>query len=709
MAAEHVSMKRQRVLDDFITKSKKANIDNEEQLQTTISSENCNKEQPETSSEDKQKPTSIENNSSNRLLHCWNASQQEYFLKKYEWLHIASNENVGCQWCSQVGSLNVESAKHSHVSLEWKSYSVKPHGTKKEILQASIRKKLKQHHESASHKKAGEIIKTGEKNVISKNIDVANEKFLKSTIHIFNTAYFIIKNNKPFTDFPNLIILQNENNVDLGITSHSRFMVPLIAKHISTEIRRNIFGKLITARSKISIIIDEASTVSHKSVLIIYLKSEVMDFEDSITIFIDLIELEETTSENIFKTLMTVLEKHGFDEQYLKENLIGFCSDGASVMLGKKSGVATRIEQKFPGICIWHCLAHRIQLSLDDVIKDIKARELNAVAKELGTEVLKIGRIFRPRWAACSARTVKAVWKSYQALYSHFNNNPEARLVSYFKNENFLKDLALMNDILEEIALLSTVLQERNVSLIKADRLIRRTITVLINLKNNKGTHEIEAENIVSTKKYNIPFEVSRKKTSIVFSREKLFDSLVKHMTTRLLFDNKNEKYNDLLNSFNVLNHETWPNDVCEAPRIEGENRLKQLNKIIKYVVPVNDFRDFVDDRDIKQKNISITILRARRILNVIAVNSTETERGFSTMNGIMDVKRNSLLIHTTSHLMTINLMGRSLEDFDATPHVKSWLRQGHHSASDKSVKAKVPNTTCKNQSMIWKIIGLEL
>ncbi|XP_067123861.1 E3 SUMO-protein ligase KIAA1586-like [Centruroides vittatus] len=370
-----LKMKRQRVLDDFITKSKKANIDNEEQLQTTISSENSNEEQPETSSEDKQKPTSIENNSSNRLLHCWNALQQEYFFKKYEWLHIAGNENVGCQWCSQVGSLNVESAKHSHVSLEWKSYSVKPHGTKKEILQASIRKKLKQHHESASHKKAGEIIKT-----------------------------------------------------DLGITSHSRFMVPLIVKHISTEIRRNIFGKLITARSKISIIIDEASTVSHKSVLIVYLKSEVMDFEDSITIFIDLIELEETTSENVFKTLMTVLEKHGFDEQYLKENLIGFCSDGASVMLGKKSGVATRIEQKFPGICIWHCLAHCIQLSLDDVIKDIKVvnhfkhflnklyvyyhtsnkhqRELNAVAKELGTEVLKIGRIFGPRWAACSARTV---------------------------------------------------------------------------------------------------------------------------------------------------------------------------------------------------------------------------------------------------------------------------------------------------------------
>ena len=66
------------------------------------------------------------------------------------------------------------------------------------------------------------------------------------------------------------------------------------------------------------------------------MKSEIQDSDDSVTVFIDLVELEGTTSEIIFKTLISVLEKHGFNEKYLHENLIGFCSDGASVMLGKK-------------------------------------------------------------------------------------------------------------------------------------------------------------------------------------------------------------------------------------------------------------------------------------------------------------------------------------------------------------------------------------
>ena len=72
------------------------------------------------------------------------------------------------------------------------------------------------------------------------------------------------------------------------------------------------------------------------------------------------------------ETIVSVPEKHGFNEKYLYENLIGFCSDCASVMLGKKAGVSAKILEKFPNNSIWHCLAHRIQLSLEDVIKGVK-------------------------------------------------------------------------------------------------------------------------------------------------------------------------------------------------------------------------------------------------------------------------------------------------------------------------------------------------
>ena len=58
---------------------------------------------------------------------------------------------------------------------------------------------------------------------------------------------------------------------------------------------------------------------------------------------------------------------------YLGKNLVTFCSDGASIMLGRSSGVGVRMRNDFPNIIIWHCLNHWLQLVLDDSVKEIKS------------------------------------------------------------------------------------------------------------------------------------------------------------------------------------------------------------------------------------------------------------------------------------------------------------------------------------------------
>ena len=56
----------------------------------------------------------------------------------------------------------------------------------------------------------------------------------------------------------------------------------------------------------------------------------------------------------------------------MKANLIAFCLDGANTMLGRKSEVATKLLGNFPESIIWNCLNHRLHLSLDDSISEIK-------------------------------------------------------------------------------------------------------------------------------------------------------------------------------------------------------------------------------------------------------------------------------------------------------------------------------------------------
>ena len=124
---------------------------------------------------------------------------------------------------------------------------------------------------------------------------------------------------------------------------------------------------------------------------------------------------------------------------YLRKNHIAFCSDGASVMLGRSSGVGVRLRNDFHNIIIWHCLNHRLQHVLDDSVKEIKQvnhfkifmdkiyaifhqsnknqMQLYNISEQLGQEILKIGRVLGPRWAACSLRAAQAVWQDYPVLY----------------------------------------------------------------------------------------------------------------------------------------------------------------------------------------------------------------------------------------------------------------------------------------------------
>ena len=70
--------------------------------------------------------------------------------------------------------------------------------------------------------------------------------------------------------------------------------------------------------------------------------------------------------------MLDSLNSAKFSNEYLKQNLVCFCSDGESVILGRNSGVGARLQENFSKIVIWHCLNHRLKLMLDDFVNDIK-------------------------------------------------------------------------------------------------------------------------------------------------------------------------------------------------------------------------------------------------------------------------------------------------------------------------------------------------
>ena len=93
--------------------------------------------------------------------------------------------------------------------------------------------------------------------------------------------------------------------------------------------------------------------------------------DDPVFIFVDLVELNGQTGEAIEKAILDCLYSFGFNDQYLQDHMIGFASDGASVMTGKEKGVATRLVRKFPKLLTWHCLNHRLELGVADAVDEV--------------------------------------------------------------------------------------------------------------------------------------------------------------------------------------------------------------------------------------------------------------------------------------------------------------------------------------------------
>ena len=251
--------------------------------------------------------TTEENNSDNELQlpECWNFTQAKMFREKYDGL-IIKNKKLGCFHCEKFSDLNINKEKHIHISLEWKNCQIESAGTNKTIRQASLRKKMSEHFNSKSHNAIVNIINQSKKDVFVQFIDNLNEKSISATSKVFNTVYSLIKRNRPLSDLQSEVQLQVKNGLDMGISLHSRYTATRIAEHISIKLKENLFSKIISMNAKICIIIDEASTLAIKSVLIIYLKIEMESFNP--IIFLDLVELESQSAENIYKILLLTLK-----------------------------------------------------------------------------------------------------------------------------------------------------------------------------------------------------------------------------------------------------------------------------------------------------------------------------------------------------------------------------------------------------------------
>ncbi|XP_026821312.1 E3 SUMO-protein ligase KIAA1586-like [Rhopalosiphum maidis] len=388
----------------------------------------------------------------------WTKEQVIEFQKKNSWLS-SKNGKLGCNNCIQAkNSINFQKSNIDskvRISSEWVGFEIIAAGCNRTNQLASLRNKIKQHSESKAHVLAENILKKSSDKVLDKMFERISEVEIDSNTRLFRTVYCLAKNHRPFKQFEELVQLQQINGLDMGSSLHSRITATRMVNVIAKEMRKRLILRLIQSNSKFTIMIDESTTLSTKCTLILYISSY-FDVESPVVAFLDLIDLDRQDAETIEKSIWLSLECNGISTSFALNNWIAFASDGASVMTGKKAGVATKLREKIPNLFTWHCLCHRLELSVHDVIKDCtgvsrfqslmdklyayyhqspkNSMGLDKSCVEVGIEMKKIGRVLNVRWSASSFRTIKAIWNNYPGIYLHVSKTHDVTSNGIKKN-----------------------------------------------------------------------------------------------------------------------------------------------------------------------------------------------------------------------------------------------------------------------------------
>ena len=81
--------------------------------------------------------------------------------------------------------------------------------------------------------------------------------------------------------------------------------------------------------------------------------------------------MDIATAAGLEKTLITFCNSIGLSDDIMSKQLIGFCSDGASTMIGEHGGLAALLKKKFPLIKSVHCMAHRLELAVKNTVDTV--------------------------------------------------------------------------------------------------------------------------------------------------------------------------------------------------------------------------------------------------------------------------------------------------------------------------------------------------
>ena len=201
--------------------------------------------------------------------------------------------------------------------------------------------------------------------------------------------------------------------------------------------------------------------------------------------------------------------------EFHMDKLVGFGSDGASVMTGKGSGVAVRLRRDLPPHLVAVCLAHRLSLACSAAAGDVRyvadfksninklyahfsaaanrQAKLEAMYEVLGGPAVKLKSNTDIRWLSLN-NAIQAIYRTYRSVVETLNEEAQETknaktlgLHSFMTTFMFCTFLCLLVDVLNILTKLCKTMQYRDLLYAYVKPKIALAVGEIKGMKNVSG------------------------------------------------------------------------------------------------------------------------------------------------------------------------------------------------------------------------------
>ena len=353
-----------------------------------------------------------------------------------------------------------------------------------------------------THRKSGRHRSALEAEMIAR-MSIFHKEFVEkkeTEISVLETAYFLMKEYLPNRKF--LPLINFITNV-IGVFQH-RSEGSLIEIFLTIgNVVKELTLKKVRAASCFGLMTDEMTDVSVTSQLITFVQYFCTESETVETKFLSAQDVLKEHDAATAQAIYDLLKEEPLSSQLDIKDVMGLATDGASVMVGSREGVASKLKRDNPCTIAIHCVCHRLALASTDsneytkYIQDVSdilrqtwkhfenSPKRMALLMKVLTNVNEVrvsstkGKkvLAKKLKKACKTRclsfdkSVEAMKQQYcgviqtlQELDNKHNDATAAGLLKKMKNAKFIGALYILAEVLPVLSSLSYTFQRSNIN-----------------------------------------------------------------------------------------------------------------------------------------------------------------------------------------------------------------------------------------------------